>query len=91
MLYDVRFDDRRPQTTYLARNVTMDQATAVTRRSHAEARAKGLKVVKVPPREDEVYVWEHVDALRLNLPPQDLGRISIRPVKEASALETGQV
>jgi hypothetical protein len=82
MPFDVRFDDQRPHTLFLARNVSLEEAAALTRRCHAEARAKGLKVVKVPPRQREIYAWEHIDHLNLGLPSEDLGRLSVVAVEE---------
>jgi hypothetical protein len=82
MPFDVRFDDQRPHTLFLARNVTQEEASAVPRRCHAGARAKGLKVVKVPPRQGEIYAWEHIDHRNLGLPPEDLGRHSVVTVGE---------
>jgi hypothetical protein len=83
MPFDVRFDGHASRSIVLAEGVGREAACAVVRESNAQARRKGLKVVKVPPREGETYAWQHVDHRNLGLPPEDLGRLCLLEVGEA--------
>jgi hypothetical protein len=83
MPFDVRFNDLASRSILLAKEVDREAAFTVVRDYNAQARAKGLKVVKVPHREGEVGAWEHVDHRHLGLPSVDLGRLYVLAAGES--------
>lgn len=83
MPYDVCFEDDSGRTIVLASKVEQAQAFEKVRYYNAEARKKGLKVVKVPWREREFGAWEHVGYRKLRLPPGEVGRLYVLVVEES--------